>query len=74
LARLRVLSGRQARRILEQYGFELSRQHGSHMIMFKATDHGGITVPIPDHRELRPGTLRRIIEQSELPRELFESD
>lgn len=31
-----------------------------------------ITVPVPDHSELRIGTLRSIIRQSELPRSLFE--
>jgi hypothetical protein len=30
-----------------------------------------ITVPVPDHRELRIGTLS-IIRQSQLPRALFE--
>jgi predicted RNA binding protein YcfA (HicA-like mRNA interferase family) len=30
------------------------------------------TVPVPDHAELRIGTLRSIIRQSELPRSLFE--
>jgi predicted RNA binding protein YcfA (HicA-like mRNA interferase family) len=31
-----------------------------------------ITVPVPDHRELRIGTLLSIIRQSRLPRALFE--
>ena len=30
------------------------------------------TVPVPDHRELRIGTLMSIIRQSGLPRTLFE--
>ena len=30
------------------------------------------TVPVPDHRELRIGTLMSIIRQSGLPRALFE--
>lgn len=33
---------------------------------------GTITVPVPDHKEIRPGTLASIIRQSKLPRELFE--
>jgi len=32
-----------------------------------------LTVAVPDHTELRMGTLRSIIRQSRLPRELFES-
>jgi predicted RNA binding protein YcfA (HicA-like mRNA interferase family) len=31
------------------------------------------TIPIPDHPELRAGTLRSIIRQSGLPRTLFEA-
>lgn len=33
-----------------------------------------LTVPVPDHRELRMGTLASIIRQSRLPRSLFEAD
>jgi len=32
---------------------------------------GTITVPVPLHRELRPGTLASIIRQSQLDRSLF---
>jgi predicted RNA binding protein YcfA (HicA-like mRNA interferase family) len=34
---------------------------------------GTTTVPVPDHRELKLGTLRSIIRQSGLPRAEFES-
>jgi hypothetical protein len=33
-----------------------------------------IIVPVPDHRELRRGTLLSIIRQSRLPRVLFEEE
>ncbi len=33
-----------------------------------------ISVPVPDHQELRIGTLRSIIRQSGLPRTLFEEN
>ena len=33
-----------------------------------------IEVAVPDHRELRIGTLQSIIRQSRLPRSLFETD
>jgi predicted RNA binding protein YcfA (HicA-like mRNA interferase family) len=36
-------------------------------------DGGTITVPVPDHRELKTGTLLGIIDQCQLPRSLFES-
>ncbi len=74
MGRLRRLSGREVRGILELHGFVLVRQKGSHMIMQRAGPDGGtITVPVPDHRELKTGTLLGIIQQSGLPRSLFEA-
>jgi predicted RNA binding protein YcfA (HicA-like mRNA interferase family) len=32
-----------------------------------------VTVPVPDHSEIRPGTLQSIIRQSGVPRSEFES-
>ena len=40
--------------------------------MQKAGPHGTNTVPVPDHRELRTGTLMAIIRQSGVPRSEFE--
>ena len=40
--------------------------------MQKADARQTVTVPIPDHGELRIGTLMSIIRQSRLPRALFE--
>ena len=62
------------RRILELEGFVLVRQKGSHMILqYRRPEGGTITVPVPDHRELKTGTLIGIIEQSGLSRTLFET-
>ena len=40
--------------------------------MQKVESGGAITVPVPDHRELRTGTLMSIIRQAGLPRALFD--
>lgn len=40
--------------------------------MQKRDESATITIPVPDHKELRTGTLRSIIRQSDLPRALFE--
>ncbi len=72
MARLRVMSGREACGILAAYGFVEIRRRGSHIVMQRADADGTTTVPVPDHRELRIGTLRSIIRQSGLPRTLFE--
>jgi predicted RNA binding protein YcfA (HicA-like mRNA interferase family) len=66
------MSGAEARQVLEAHGFGKVRQRGSHMIMQRKLAATTITVPVPDHRELRTGTLSSIIRQSQLPRELFE--
>ena len=71
MGKLRVLSGRDACRILEQHGFQIVRQRGSHIVMQRSTDLGTITVPIPDHPELRIGTLQPIIRQSGVARTAF---
>ena len=72
LARLRILSGREVCRILETHGFVEVRRRGSHVVMQKAGRAGTVTIPVPDHRELRAGTLRAIVRQSGLPRSEFE--
>lgn len=69
---LRVLSGKEACAILERHGFVEVRRRSSHIVMQRKTDTGTITVPVPDHRELRIGTLRSIIRQSGVPRVEFE--
>jgi predicted RNA binding protein YcfA (HicA-like mRNA interferase family) len=40
--------------------------------MQRQAEDGTTTVPIPDHKELRMGTLRSIIRQSGVPRSEFE--
>jgi len=40
--------------------------------MQKALGDGTVTVPVPDHRKLRTGTLLSIIRQSGVPRSAFE--
>ncbi len=73
MGKLRVLSGREVCAILAQHGFQQVRQRGSHIVMQRMTVEGTITVPVPDHNELRVGTLRSIIRQSGVPRSEFEN-
>lgn len=73
MPRLRVLSGREVCETMSQHGFEQVRQKGSHIIMQKKVGNSTITVPVPNHDELRIGTLLGIIRQSGLPRSLFET-
>jgi len=73
LGKLRVFSGRELCALLVQHGFAEVRRKGSHIVMQKRAEGTTITVPVPDHHELRIGTLLSIIRQSQLPRSLFEA-
>ena len=72
MARLRVLSGKDVCKILERHGFIEARKRGSHTAMQKRTPESTVTIPVPDHKELRSGALMSIIRQSGLPRSELE--
>ena len=73
MGKLLVLSGKQVCRILARHGFLEVHQRGSHIVMQKRLSDTTITVPVPNHDELRLGTLQSIIRQSGVPRSEFES-
>jgi predicted RNA binding protein YcfA (HicA-like mRNA interferase family) len=65
VADLPVISGREAVRAFRKVGYETDRQSGSHIILRQAeSPHRRLTVP--DHKELRKGTLRALIRQAGL--------
>lgn len=66
------MSGREACGVLAEHGFVEVRRRGSHIVMQIAEAGNTTTVPVPDHGELRIGTLLSIIRQSGLSRSLFE--
>jgi len=73
LGKLKILSGQEVCFILAKHGFTKVHQRGSHVVMQKKLAKGTITVPVPNHNEIRIGTLQSIIRQSGLPRSDFES-
>jgi len=72
LGKLKVFSGKEICQLLEAHGFEKVRQRGSHVVMQKKLSESTITVPVPDHKEIRVGTLMSIIRQSGVLRSEFE--
>jgi predicted RNA binding protein YcfA (HicA-like mRNA interferase family) len=72
LGRLRPLSGGEVCVVLSRHGFVKVRQRGSHVVMQKRTEDSTVTVPVPDHNELKTGTLLSIIRQSGVARTEFE--
>jgi len=73
LANLKKFSGSEVCKILEKYNFVVVRQKGSHIILQNQTEDSTITVPVPNHKEIRIGTLRSIIRQSGISKSEFES-
>jgi predicted RNA binding protein YcfA (HicA-like mRNA interferase family) len=63
------LSGRRVRAALERAGFTFVRQKGSHMILRRYDPAAWVVVP--DHRQVKPGTLRGIITDAGITVEEF---
>ena len=73
MGNFRTFSGNELCKLLEQHGFIKVRQKGSHIVMQKRTEETTITVPVPNHKEIKRGTLLSIVRQSQLERSLFEN-
>ncbi len=69
MPRVPKVSGRQAVAAFERAGFEVRRRRGSHIVMVKPGFPE--TLSVPDHRQLRPGTLRALIRKAGLTVEEF---
>ncbi len=63
------LSGREVRGALERAGFIFRRQSGSHMMLRRDDPYARVVVP--DHKQVRAGTLRRILADAGLTVEQF---
>ncbi len=59
MPKLPVISGSEVVRALQRLGFIVVRQHGSHIVLRKGS--GGCVVP--NHRELKMGTLAGLLKQ-----------
>ena len=66
---LPAVSGRELVRALRRAGFVLLRQKGSHVSLEKRTSDGYWRTVVAMHREIRPGTLSDILNQTGLTKE-----
>jgi predicted RNA binding protein YcfA (HicA-like mRNA interferase family) len=64
MSRLPQVSGPDVVRVLEQVGFVVRRQHGSHIILRRDTPFAQTVVP--NHPQIDRGTLRAILRQPDL--------
>jgi predicted RNA binding protein YcfA (HicA-like mRNA interferase family) len=62
------ISGKEAVRIFQEFGYILDHQTGSHMILYHELKP---TLSIPNHKELAPGLLRSLIRKSGITVEEF---
>jgi len=67
MPKLPRVSGAQAVRALERLGFTVARQRGSHIVMRR----GSSGCVVPNHRELKTGTLAGVLKQAGVSAEDF---
>ena len=63
-SKLPVLSGREAVRVFQKFGWQVARQASSHIILIKSGQI--VTLSVPDHKEVARGTLRTLIRSANL--------
>lgn len=61
MSKIPVISGRKMVKILESIGFVVVSQKGSHIKLKRVTKNYKETVIVPNHKEIRRGTLRNIL-------------
>lgn len=69
MPKLPIISGRECVSALQRAGFRRRRQRGSHIVMQR--DEPYAVTSVPNHKRLKPGTLRSIIRQVGLTVEEF---
>lgn len=67
MPRLPVVSGADVVRVLERLGFVVKRQRGSHIVMRR----GASGCVVPNHREIKTGTLSGVLKQAGISAEEF---
>ena len=64
MPKIPAMSGREVVKTFESLGWEFARQSVSHIVLVKAGESASLSVP--DHKEVRKGTLRGLIRTANL--------
>jgi predicted RNA binding protein YcfA (HicA-like mRNA interferase family) len=67
MPKLPHISGAEAVKALQRLGFQVARQRGSHIVMRR----GSSGCVVPNHRELKIGTLAGVLRQAGVSAEEF---
>lgn len=74
MLRLKKCSGFECIKILcNKFGFRVARQTGSHIVLKKETEQGKVGTVVPNHKELKIGTLKGILELAKINEDEFAS-
>ncbi len=71
MSKLPVVAAREVIKAAEKLGFEFDRQKGSHAVYIRVSDKRRIVIPVHKGRDLKPGTLRGLIDDMGLSVEEF---
>ncbi len=72
MSKLKKVSGKDCVKILcNKFGFSVVRQKGSHIVLKKETSEGPVGTVIPNHKELKIGTLRNALKLAKIPEDEF---
>ncbi|OIO40987.1 hypothetical protein COU56_02760 [Candidatus Pacearchaeota archaeon CG10_big_fil_rev_8_21_14_0_10_31_9] len=67
--KLPQISGKELIKKLRKFGFVVTRQKGSHIRLEKNLENKTIKITVPNHPNLKLGTLHQIIKSAELTSE-----
>jgi predicted RNA binding protein YcfA (HicA-like mRNA interferase family) len=62
VSKLPVVSAREVIRVAEMLGFAFDRQKDSHAVYMRDSDNRRLVIPVHKGRDLKPGTLRGLID------------
>lgn len=72
MPKLKKISGQECIKILcNKFGFEVVRQKGSYIILKKETADGKAGTVVPNHKELKTGTLKGVLKLAKVEEEEF---
>lgn len=72
MSKLHKLSGKELVRLrANDFGFEVSRQKGSHVVLRKFSEGRKIVTVVPLHDEIRTGTLLGVLDMAKIGKDEF---
>ncbi|MDH5716949.1 MAG: type II toxin-antitoxin system HicA family toxin [Spirochaetia bacterium] len=72
MGKLKVFSSKTLCDLLKRHDFKIIRQKGSHIVLQRKLNDDTYTAIVPNHKEIKRGTLVSIIRQSGLDKKIFE--